>query len=78
MALYKDGTHLTPTTDTNFDTVHHPGAKAPFSGIYRCVGCGHEVVSTEHHPLPPQNHHQHKTNQGTIRWKLLVYAEHAP
>jgi hypothetical protein len=25
--------------------------------------------------LPPQNHHQHATGQGPIKWQLLVFAE---
>jgi hypothetical protein len=30
------------------------------------------VVHTRDKPLPPQNHHQHNSNQGRIRWRLIV------
>jgi hypothetical protein len=78
MALYKDGRFVKSVVDAVFDEVHPPGTPAPRSGIYRCVGCGREASSTESHPLPPQNHHEHHASQGRIRWQLLVYANHLP
>lgn len=76
MALYKNSAVLTQTNDSQFDQVHEPGGRTPFSAIYRCTGCGKEIVSEESKPLPPQNHHQHTPAQGTIRWKMVVYANH--
>ena len=76
MAIYKNKAWLTESTDAAFDSEHKPGGTTPFSGIYRCLGCGREIVSEESKPLPPQNHHQHTTSQGTIRWRLAVYADH--
>ncbi len=55
-----------------FDTLHEPGQPTPYSGIYRCEGCGENAVSTREHPLPPQNHHQHSAGQGAIRWRLIA------
>jgi ribosomal protein L37AE/L43A len=75
MALYKNGTYLQQSTHAAFDTIHNPGASTPHSGIYRCEGCGHEIASNANNPLPPQNHHQHSTSQGSIRWRLIVYAQ---
>lgn len=75
MALYKDPSRLVSSSDPAFDQIHTPGAKTPFSGIYECTGCGHEIGSIEGHPLPPQNHHQHVT-ANPVRWKLIVYADH--
>ena len=75
MALYKDSRYLNSSTDRAFDDLHHPGAATPHSGIYRCEGCGHEVVSISGSPLPPQNHHQHTTGQGRIIWRMVVYAQ---
>jgi len=49
-----------------------PGDTVPTSGIYRCLGCKREITSNENDPFPPQNHHQHTTNQGSIKWKLNV------
>jgi hypothetical protein len=76
MALYKTIGYLVQSNDNNFDADLKPGATTPHSGIYRCMGCGREVVSEEGKPLPPQNHHQHTTAQGNIRWRMIVYADH--
>ena len=76
MATYECEGYLVKLEDAAFKNEHKPGGAAPFSGIYRCMGCGSEVASNEHQPLPPQNHHQHQQNQGEIRWKLIVYADH--
>jgi len=75
MALYKYSQYLGQKNDGEFDKHHSPGASTPHSGIYRCEGCGHEIASNAGNPLPPQNHHQHSTNQGLIRWRLIVYAQ---
>jgi hypothetical protein len=79
MALYNDIKYLVRSSDsTAFDALQNPGALTTHSGIYRCEGCGHEVVSEGGKPLPPQNHHQHPTSQGAIRWRMIVYADHRP
>ena len=51
---------------------YKPKDTVPVSGIFRCIGCGREITSNEGDPFPPQNHHQHTTLQGDIRWKLNV------
>jgi hypothetical protein len=78
MALYKYEQYVGKSQDAIFDEINHPATAAPRSGIYRCEGCGREAVSTNPHPLPPQNHHEHTTAQGAIRWRLIVYADHRP
>ena len=72
MALYKYAAFLTQMQSEEFDKVYEPGSRGAWSGIYRCEGCGKEVVHTTDHPLPPQNHHQHTAAQGRIRWRLVV------
>lgn len=72
MALYKYSQFLAVSNHGAFDAIHNPGAETPYSGIYRCEGCGHEVTSVHPHALPPQNHHQHSLAQGKIRWRLVV------
>jgi hypothetical protein len=72
MATYKYQQFIQQVSDSVFDTVHPAASRAPRSGIYRCEGCGHEVVSTAGNHLPPQNHHQHNYSQGSIRWRLIV------
>lgn len=72
MAYYKYGQFLTQQHGGEFDAVHSPGQTTPFSGVYRCEGCGLSITSVHLHPLPPQNHHQHNNTVVPIRWKLVV------
>jgi hypothetical protein len=72
MACYKYAHVLSALDSPEFDTPHPPGAPAPSSGIYLCMGCGLEVASNKSEPLPSQNHHQHIPSQGHIRWMLIV------
>ena len=72
MAVYRYQHYLEQSSHQAFDQVSTPGTPAPYSGIYRCEGCGKNEVSTHGHPLPPQNHHQHTAAQGAVRWKLVV------
>jgi hypothetical protein len=72
MALYKYAAYLSTSSHAAFDQINHPGTTTPWSGIYRCEGCGREITSVKDYSLPPQNHHQHTISQGTIRWKLVV------
>lgn len=51
---------------------YSPSEPVPVSGIYRCLGCQREVTSNDGDKFPPQNHHQHNTNQGSIKWKLNI------
>jgi hypothetical protein len=72
MAHYKYSHYLTNLCDPRFDPVQDPGSVTPYSGIYKCQGCGHEVVSMAGDPLPPASHHQHSLAQGGIAWRLVV------
>jgi hypothetical protein len=72
MALYKYSTYLEKSDSQAFDQISNPSTAAPYPGIYRCEGCGHEIAIAASHTLPPQNHHQHTYQQGSIRWKLVV------
>jgi hypothetical protein len=72
MALYKYSSYLAQDNSAEFDAIHRPGQTTPFSGIYRCEGCGVNEACNQGNPLPSQNHHQHTTTQGTIRWRLAV------
>ena len=72
MALYKFGDYLQKSQSTVFDVEHKPGDEAPCAAIYRCAGCGREVVSDDRKALPAKTHHQHTIHQGPIRWRLVV------
>ncbi len=78
MAMYKYEGYLAKSAHAEFDKNHEPGVAAPNAGIYRCMGCGREIGIASGHILPPQNHHAHTNAQGTIRWRLIVYADHDP
>ena len=75
MALYKNLAWLTKSEDAVFDVVYSIGQKPVHSGIYRCLGCGREVVGEMERTLPPQNHHQHSPQQGAVRWQLATYCD---
>ena len=72
MAIYKYDKYLTQSSHAAYDAIHEPGEKVPHSGIYRCEGCGLNDACNFGQPLPPQNHHQHSSQQGKIRWRLIV------
>ena len=74
-ALYKYSQYLQQNNHAAFDQIYEPATTTPYSGIYRCEGCGLCVTSVKDHPLPPQNHHQHNYQQGRIRWRLIVTHE---
>jgi hypothetical protein len=78
MAQYKYPQFLQRNEHDEFDANYPPGASAPNAGIYRCIGCGREIGIAQEHALPPQNHHTHTKSQGSIRWRLLVFAVHVP
>jgi hypothetical protein len=72
VALYKYPQILTQSQSGAFDQIHDPGGAAPYPGIYRCDGCGREIAIARDNTLPPQDHHQHSLQQGSIRWRLVV------
>lgn len=76
MALYQYSKYLTPTQHANFDALRDPGTDAPDAGIYKCEACGHEIGIAKGHKLPPQNHHQHSSGAGNVRWRLIVASSH--
>jgi len=75
LALYKYSEKVRRSGDKAFDALQVAGAQTPHPGIYRCEGCGVEIVSSSGSPLPTQHHYQHMPDQGPIRWRMIVYAE---
>jgi hypothetical protein len=72
VAVYKYFHLLHARNDPAFDKECEPATVATWPGIYRCVGCGREIVCQVGHPLPPANHHSHLPHVGRIRWQLVV------
>lgn len=76
MASYKDNDYVTMVSSDVFDVDHRPATHAPLAGIYRCTGCGREIVAAAHEALPTDHHHS--LNIGSIRWRLIVVPNHDP
>lgn len=72
MAQFKYLHFLSNLSDPKFSVSHQPGDVTPHTGIYKCEGCGSEIVSTAGDPLPPQSHHQHSLTQNNMAWRLIV------
>ena len=75
MILYKYPHFFQQSQHHAFDEIYEAGVLTPYSGIYRCEGCGKSTTSVHNYPLPPQNHHQHVPAQGRIRWRLAASHE---
>jgi hypothetical protein len=75
MAQYQDDELIVQFYDKLFDQVYPAGARTPHSGIFRCEGCGHEIASAYPRSLPSSDHHEHRPEQGLIRWRLIVAAK---
>jgi len=54
MAYYNNGNYFDQVNNGIFQQLNAPGSATPYSGIYRCEGCGHEITSIHQHTLPPQ------------------------
>ena len=50
----------------------------PFRESIAMKVAGVEIASNQGDPFPPQNHHRHNPQQGPIRWRPAVYADHRP
>jgi hypothetical protein len=88
MAECKDRNLLATGVGAEFSAIYEPTEPAPFCGIYECLICGLETVSTRGSPLPPPHHHAHQARSRStkelfgeeevaIRWQLVVKATHA-
>lgn len=75
MPTYKHNKFFAVSNSIAFDNLHNPGVKAPYAGIYRCYGCGHEIAIAEGHTLPPQ-HDRHHPQFQAVKWQLVAAANH--
>lgn len=72
MAHYQNASFLIQSQHIKFDKTYPSGTNVPDAGIYRCKGCGHEIVIAKGQALPMQNRHQHAFEFGTVSWQLIV------
>ncbi|MEO7559221.1 MAG: hypothetical protein ABIT23_03070 [Nitrosospira sp.] len=71
MAHYQNASFLIQSQHIKFDKKYPHGAAVPDAGIYRCMGCGHEILIAEGQ-APKQNQHQHAFEFGPVCWELIV------
>lgn len=70
MPLYSNPKIFKRSANTAFNALHNPGSKPPHSGIYRCEGCGVEVVAEQGRTFPPTHSHNAPAH---VRWRLVAY-----
>jgi hypothetical protein len=75
VAQYKYREALMQTSNAAFDTRHAPGTSVQNTGLYRCTGCGDEMVFSKGQKLPALSQHQHEPGQRKVEWQMLVFAE---
>jgi hypothetical protein len=78
VTLFRRSNDIEVSTSSAFDKEYKPGEAPDHPGIYRCRGCGCEIVATAYKPFPSENHPKHSPAQGTIRWRLAVAAQKEP
>jgi hypothetical protein len=78
MTLFRRSNDIEISTSPEFDREYEPGATPIHSGIYRCRGCGCEIVAQGARPLPAASHPRHSPAQGPVRWRLAVAAQGEP
>ena len=78
MTLFRRSNDVEVSISSEFDKEYKPGEAPNHSGIYRCRGCGCEIVAETLKPLPLEQHPKHSPAQGTIRWRLAVAVQQEP
>lgn len=73
MAVYQDSSFLIRCDHFDFNVKRAPGTSASASGIYRCIGCGQEIVAKKGQLLPEHEEHIHGFEFGRPRWQLIVF-----
>jgi hypothetical protein len=76
MAYYYDPKVVRKEDQPVYELLLKPGAPVLWSGIYRCEGCGLEVVRASGDQLPGVLHRRHEPKQ-ILEWRLIVRLEKA-
>ena len=53
MTLFQHGSDMEVSVSPQFDREYKPGEAPSHSGIYRCRGCGCEILAEPLTPFPP-------------------------
>lgn len=78
MSLFRRSNDIEVSISPEFDREYEPGQKPVHSGIYRCRGCGCEIVAQAATPFPTEHHPKHLPVHGPVRLRLAVAAQHEP
>ena len=78
VTLFRRSNDIEVSISSAFDKEYGPGEAPGHSGIYRCRGCGCEIVSEALEPLPLEKHPKHSPAQGVVRLRLAVAAQPEP
>ena len=64
VTLFRRSNDIEVSTSSAFDKEYKPGEAPSHSGIYRCRGCGCEIIGEAFEPLPLENHPKHRRPKG--------------
>ena len=59
MTMFRRSNDVEVSISPEFDKEYEPEATPVHSGIYRCRGCGCEIVAQGSKPFPAENHPRH-------------------
>jgi hypothetical protein len=78
VAFFKDKHFVEPSNSDVFKIDYRAGSGSPHAGIFCCVGCGRKIGMSVGQKLPPLDHRQRAADQGSVRWRLVVFPDVRP
>ena len=78
MSMFRRSNDIEVSISPEFDREYEPGQTPVHSGIYRCRGCGCEIVAHGSKPFLVDGHPKHSPAHGPLRWRLAVAVQQDP
>jgi len=78
VTFFRRSNDIEVSVSPEFDREYTPGETPSHPGIYRCRGCGCEILADPRNPFPLDDHPRHSPAQGAVRWRLCVAAQLKP
>ena len=78
MSMFRRSNDIEVSLSPEFDREYEPGQTPVHSGIYRCRGCGCEIVAHGSKPFLVEGHPRHSPAHGPVRWRLAVAVQQDP
>jgi len=76
VTLFRRSNDVEVSISAEFDKEYKPDETPLHTGIYRCRGCGCEIVAEANKPFPPEKHPRHSPaatgGRGAARTALVV------